>query len=371
MRFKLIMLTKLAFLLSLLLYLPAAHAQDFRNNNLVQDPGLAYNIRKKLVKSPDSPITMHDLEKLSVLEIFPGSPNIRSLEGLQYAKELWAVKIEDCSQIPVAEFQQLKSLTRLNTIKLKNLPQGTDLSFLSGKMKLERLELASRHRDRIVLDLGLVAGYEKLAYLLLSGIKVKSPTMPLQGKFYAIHLLNSRESDLYFLSGIQSYPGVMDELRLSHVRSVEGFALSNKISRINTLSISYLPLRNLDFILPGTCIFHLSVTHAQVSDVSALAKTECLHDVDFSHNRLNTLAHVEKWGTVVNRFILNNNQMRDLAPLYTLVKKSPTSYDIDLSNNGINMKEGTENEGYIRYFIRKSNKREQAIRQLKSGNLTE
>lgn len=177
----------LALLLSIqLLPTPSAHANE---GIVFGDSAVEETVRSQLAL-PSGPITEENMKSLVYLEL-PQDANIKSLQGLEYAINLYNLQatynqIEDLTPISrltqlttlnlsnnlITDLTPLASLPELRTLNLQSNPVK-DISPLSGAAKLDKLLL---YRNEVT-DVSPLASIASLKYVDVTGnyLDVKAP----------------------------------------------------------------------------------------------------------------------------------------------------------------------------------------------------
>ena len=121
----------------------------------IPDPNLRAAIAEALGKSPNTPITVGEMQKLK--EIYSGSRGIRDLTGLQFATNLSRLKID--YDAAISDLSPLAGLINLKSIEMFDT-SVSDLSPLAELIKLERMDFEHAY----ISDLSPLVG--------LTGLKV-------------------------------------------------------------------------------------------------------------------------------------------------------------------------------------------------------
>ena len=159
----------------------------------IPDPNLRAAITEALGKSPNTPITVEEMERLRDLN----APNrdIQDLTGLQFATNLNSLVLEDNG---ISDLSPIAGLLNLRYLRFYNNPIS-DISPVRGLKNLTTLRVRNAH----VSDLSPIAGLVNLKGLDLFGNNV-SDLSPLAGLINLEWLTFERNnvSDLSPLAGL-------------------------------------------------------------------------------------------------------------------------------------------------------------------------
>ena len=312
----------------------------------IPDPNLRAAIAEALGKSPNAPITVEEMAKLTRLDV----PNrgIRDLTGLQFATNVEQLQLRE-NQIsdlsPIAGLINLRSLSfpRSNVsdlsplaglinldnlwfnagakvsdlsplaglINLRLIHAGghsiSDLSPLAGLTKLEHLYLPGSH----ISDLTPLAGLTRLKELYLHHQDVISDISPLAGLtgLERLNLEDNSISDLSPLAGLTNLKWL--NLVVNDISDVSPLAsLTNltwlKVGRDNISDLS--PLAGL------TGLKELYLRECEISDISPLAGLIGLERLSLHHNNISDLSPLARL-TNLKWIEVSRNNISDLSPL--------------------------------------------------------
>jgi hypothetical protein len=258
------------------LVLTALILASFVNSTLAQqasevsipDPGLNAAIREA-VQKPDGPLNERDLLSLTVLDA--NSRNVRSIEGLEAARNLGVLSLQSNG---FTNFSVPSGLTNLGTLDL-SFNSLTNCSFPSGFTNLAKLLLEANQLTNFVLPSGLSG----LVDLLLSGNPLTSLTLPPDMTQLELLILDGNPMTTLVLSeplADTNLAKTVDSLRSQGV-SVFTYPLTIQLSSPRTVEDAF------EFTLVGPPGIYAVLSSADFATWSELGKaTNNLGSVVFS-----------------------------------------------------------------------------------------
>ncbi len=320
----------------------------------IPDANLRAKVNAHLGKAPNAEITRAEMETLEWL--IAKYANIRNLEGLQFATNLYYLSLWDNE---VSDLSPLAGLTNIKTLSLsKN--DISDLSPLAGMTKMQNLGLWRNAisdisplvemkwiymidlSDNEISDISPLAGLTNMEHLSLDYNAILDIS-PLAGmtRMKSLSLSNNVISDLSALAGLTNMEYLsLDYNAISDISPLEGmtqmkylFLNDNEVSDIS-------PLARMTKMgeLYGSVSGVLDLSHNAISDLSSLAGMTNLGALDLSYNAISDLSPLAGL-TEMKQLFLSGNEVSDISPLARmtrmgeLVESDPGV--LDLSNNAI------------------------------------
>ena len=245
----------------------------------IPDPNLRTAIAEELGKSPNTPITAEEMERLKRLEA--GNKGIQDLTGLQFATNLerldiYRNQVSNLSPIaglinlreisiadnPISDISPVKGLTNLIVLYFGNT-QVSDLSPVAGLINLKKLDFNNNDNT---LDLSPVAGLINLESLVGDKISNLSPVAGLIN-LKALFLHGDNISDLSPVTGLIN-------LRVIHIGGTSVSDLS-PLAGLTKLEHLYFPdggeISDLTPLVGLIGLKELYLPHNDISDISSLA----------------------------------------------------------------------------------------------------
>ena len=250
----------------------------------IPDTNLRAAIAEALGKSPNTPITAEEMERLTRLRA--ENRGIQDLSGLQFATNVTYLRLPD------NEISDLSPIAGL--INLRNLEVGhnriSDISSIAKLINLEILELYSNE----ISDLSPLAGLINLHYLDISDNPFSdiSPTAGLIN-LEVINFTNKNIGDISFLAGF---------------KKLKSFTTwDNPISDISVLA----ELPQLE---------RVSICHsAGLPDISPLAGLTNLKELYFVCNKTSDISPLAGLTKLTRLSLRCNENISDISPLAGLV----------------------------------------------------
>lgn len=327
------------------------------SDNLISDPNLRELIAENL-NVKESEIDIDRLSLLESIEIY-SERNIKSLQGLEYAKNLESLvicvsedDILDESSI-IYDYSPISKLDKLKRLTINGYPVF-DISFLSELTALRSLELIDINPNNFIFDPDLInddqaifiddlSPISDLNNLLLlnisnNGIEDLSPIAGLYKLEYLNISGNELISDISVVNSlfnlIEFYgDGCRVEVipPLDNLKRLEKFHLSNSkladltflknLNGLKELKLNNNFIEDLAPLLNMNSLEYLSVSNNYVSDLRPLSNLASLNELYLDHNKISEvipLAFLQNL-EVLN---LNNNRIRYVEPLDYLEKLS-------------------------------------------------
>ena len=248
----------------------------------VPDPNLHAAIAGALGKSPNTPITVAEMERLKRLEA--RHKGIQDLTGLQFA-------------------------TNLNELLLNN-NQISDLSPIAGLINLKLLNLWNNP----VSDLSPVKDLKNL-YDLSFGLTSVSDLSPVAGliNLEGLHFYGAPVSDLSPLAGLINLKSFsFSSESISDLSPVAG------LINLEWILTWGSPISDLSPVAGLTKLKYLEVAGAEISDLTPVAGLTNLDNLRLHVNNISDLSPLA--GLIkLNRLELGGNNISDLSPLAGLI----------------------------------------------------
>ncbi|MDR1563703.1 MAG: cell wall-binding repeat-containing protein [Oscillospiraceae bacterium] len=351
----------------------------------------------KLDKNGDNELSVRELSFLKDLGFVKNDMNshpdivgVSNLEGLQYAKNLESLalienNIDDLS--PIAGLTNLKSLTLndgaiedispiANLTKLKDLDLSnnniSDIATLSGLVNLKRLSLS----DNSIADLTSLSDLTLIYDLKLDNNPISNltPLSRLESITY-LSLNNINTADISPLSEMNNIRelsldnnGIEDISVCSRYDLLTLLSLNgNKISDIETLAdnkeLTYLYMDNnrikdIAWLSGLTGLRILSLNNNEIRNIDSLNNLEKLHELYLSHNKISDASALpinlsfnnrhDTSGFLHTIIDLSDNYLTDFY--YEFDNWTMGWYDMNISNNYIDISDGTYTKDWLDYY---------------------
>ena len=267
----------------------------------IPDPNLRAAIAEALGKSPNAPITVEEMAKLTRLDV----PNrgIQDLTGLQFATNLRLLNLRDNQ---VSDLSPIMGLIQLRELMLTFNPVS-DLSPLRGLTNLTQLEVDASQ----VSDISPLRGLTNLTYLELDETLV-SDISPLRGLINLTHLelQDTSVSDLSQIAGLINLEVLgFEGDNVSDLSQIAGLINLKRINASWGSSISDLsPLADL------TKLEEIHINAGKVSDLTPLTGLTNLKELHFQDNDISDISPLAGL-TGLTRMNLGDNNISDISPL--------------------------------------------------------
>ena len=272
--------------------LPGAHVH-------IPDPNLRTAIAEELGKSPNAPITVEDMKRLTHLTAV--GREIRDLTGLQFATSLSSLRLGHWGKVgnQVSDLAPIAGLTELRHLIL-NDNLISDLSPIAGLTNLESLVLELND----VSDLSPIAGLINLEHIDFNANDVSdlSPIARLVN-LRRIRTWGNPFSDLSPLAGLTKLEWLdicgarLQDASLEPLTGLTGlkelYLADNGISDISPiarltglerLNIHHNHISNISPLAGLTNLKWLGVDHNNISDFSPLDRLRANTKIDWQHN---------------------------------------------------------------------------------------
>ena len=272
----------------------------------IPDTNLRAAIAEELGKSPNTPITTEEMEKLRGLLDVTGR-DIQDLTGLQFATNLESIMLGHWGKEPnpVSDLSPLSGLINLRRLWINYIPVS-DISPVRGLTNLSELWLVGT----LVSDISPVRGLTNLVQLGFDGTLV-TDLSPVVGLINLKHLSFSNKN-LSDISPLASLINLRSMFCWGHaISDLSPLARLPNLERINFCggNISDLtPLAEL------TGLKELYIAFEKVSDISPLAGLTGLTRLDLEDNNISDISPLAgltnlKWLKVAR------NKISDFSPL--------------------------------------------------------
>ena len=288
----------------------------------IPDPNLRAAIAEELGKSPNAPITVGDMERLTRLDA--QNRGLRDLTGLQFATNLSRLslndnEISDLSPIaslvqldalwiinnPVSDISSVKGLTNLTELVVDKT-YVSDLSPITGLINLEQLGVSTP----LISDLSPVRGLINLVRLWLHKTQV-SDLSPV-AELINLEVLHANHGNISDLSPLAELPNLrwiwIWGSPVSDLSPLAGLTTLEKIDICGGNISSLNPLVGL------TRLKDLRLASNGISDISPLAGLTGLDYLDLRHNEIVDISPLAGL-TQLEWLGLDNNEISDFSPL--------------------------------------------------------
>ena len=284
----------------------------------IPDPNLRDAIAEALGKSPNAPITVEEMAKLTRLDV--RNRDIRDLTGLQFATNLRLLNLNDNQ---VSDLSPIAGLINLRDLWIHdNLL--SDISPVRSLTNLTRLEFD----ESTVSDISVVRGLTNLTYLEFDHTLV-SDISPVRGLTNLNHLEfhDTLVSDLSPVAGLINLEGLsFSHEGLSDLSPLAGLinlrwvrSWNNSISDLSPLA-GLTRLRTIDFC------------GGDISDLTPLAGLTGLTELYFVNNEISDISPLAGL-TGLTHMNLAENNILDVSPLAGLTNlKWLGVYDNEISD---------------------------------------
>ena len=269
----------------------------------IPDPNLRDAIAEALGKSPNAPITVEEMAKLTRLDV--RNRDIRDLTGLQFAKNLSRLYLRDNQ---ISDLSPIAGLIGLRALRLNGNPLS-DLSPLRGLTNLTILYF--EHTQ--VSDISPLRGLVNLNYLSFHHTLVSDPS-PLAG------LINLKELDFNItnISDVSVVAGLVNlefvafpASNMSDLSPVEGLTNLNHIFSWGN------PLTDVSALARLTKLERINICGGDISDLTPLAGLTGLKELYLVSNKISDISPLAALAGL-NRLNLSDNDISDVSPLANL-----------------------------------------------------
>ena len=246
----------------------------------IPDPNLRAAIAEELGKSPNAPITVEDMKRLTSLKA--QNRGIQDLTGLQFATNATSLRLRDNE---ISDFSPIAGLIHLVELKFSRNPIS-DLSPLKGLKNLEYLtffetlvsdlspvagliNLISIHAwDHSISDISPLANLTKLEYLDFCGGNISDLT-PLAGLtgLKELYLASEKVSDISPLAGLTGLTRMsLEDNDISDLSPLAG------LTNLKWLDIGQNNISDVSSLAGLTNLKWLGIYINEISDMSPLDK---------------------------------------------------------------------------------------------------
>ena len=266
----------------------------------IPDSNLHAAIAEALDKSPNAPITVEEMERLS--EFDARNRDIQDLMGLQFATNLSELFLNNNQ---VSDLSPITGLITLRILDLWNNPVS-DLSPVKNLKNLYDLTVGTT----LVSDLSPVAGLVNLEGLHFYGAPV-SDLSPVAGLINLKGLSFSSES----LSDLSPVAGLIN-LRwiLTWGSPIADLSPVAGLTNLHYLEVSGAEISDLT---PLTGLINLESLHLHVNSISDISPLAALTELTTLGLADNHISDVSPLAGLINltRLTLHNNKILDISPL--------------------------------------------------------
>ena len=266
----------------------------------ISDPNLHTAIAEALGESPNTPITVKEMERLTRLDA--RGRGIHDLTGLQFAVNLSRLDFDDNQISDLSPIAGLINLRRLSFSTYSSAVKVSDLSPIAGLINLERLHFQANN----VSDLSPIAGLINLEILNFTDCNV-SDLSPLAGliKLKRIYAWSNPISGLSPLVGL---------------------------TKLELIHIAHGDISDLTPLVSLTGLKNLRLDDTGISDISPLAGLTGLTELGLSENDISDIFPLARL-TNLTWLYLAENDISDVSPLAGLTNlKWLGVYDNEISD---------------------------------------
>ena len=293
----------------------------------IPDTNLRAAIAEALGKSPNAPITVEEMERLTRIEA--RNNGIQDLTGIQFATNLDVLNLGRWGDHgnQVSDLSPIAGLTKLRLLYLNN-NSISDLSPIAGLINLRLLEL----RNNPISDFSVLRVLTNLAKLTLQGTLI-TDLSPISGltNLTNLNFQSTSVSDLSPVAGLinitelsfsqTTISDLSPVVKLTNLESI--FCWGHEISDLSPLA-DKTKLRKINFcggnisdltpIAGLTGLTELYIAFEKVSDISPLAGLTGLTRLDLEDNNISDISPLAgltnlKWLKVAR------NKISDFSPL--------------------------------------------------------
>ena len=278
---------------------------EYDNSEIIeiQDEELKESLIKdnSIDTNNDGEISKKELE--SIKSIYIGTNyNIKSFEGLQYAKNLTRFSISYNSDNTGISFEPLYNLTELKELSVSAYTsEGFDASILNNFKYLENLDLNGSVKNQ-----NLIWNLTQLKRLTIYGAYYN-------WDFNGLQNLNNLEY-LYITNGSNR---IFDLNLIANMTKLQNLSISgqianqqvlNNLQQITSLSLTNAYIVNLDFLTNLTNLQRLNLTKNKITNITGLEKLKNLNYLELRSNPINI--NTEENKKVYDELIRNNVQIQ-------------------------------------------------------------
>ena len=265
----------------------------------IPDPNLRAAIAESLGKSPNAPITVEEMERLTRIEA--RNNGIQDLTGIQFATNLDVLNLGRWGDHgnQVSDLSPIAGLTKLRLLYLNN-NSISDLSPIAGLINLRLLEL----RNNPISDFSVLRVLTNLAKLTLQGTLI---------------------TDLSPISGLTNLTNLnFQSTSVSDLSPVAG------LINITELSFSQTTISDLSPVVKLTNLESIFCWGHEISDLSPLADKTKLREINFCGGNISDLTPIAGL-TGLTELYLVSEKISDISPLAGLTGLNR----LDLGENDI------------------------------------
>ena len=268
----------------------------------IPDSNLRAAIAEALGKSPNSPITVQEMERLRELDA--RNRDIQDLTGLQLATNLSALDLDNNE---ISDISPIAGLINLRRLDLVDNPIS-DISPVRGLTNLIKLGL----RLTLVSDISPVRGLTNLTIFSFRGTQV-SDLSPLAELINLEQLDFSNTSES--ISDLSPLAGLINlKLVRSWNNSISDLSPLAGLTTLEIVDICGGNISNLSLLVGLTGLKELYLVNNDISDISPLAGLTGLNRLDLGENDISDVSPLAslarlKW------LKIDNNKISDFSPL--------------------------------------------------------
>ena len=268
----------------------------------IPDSNLRAAIAEALGKSPNTPITVKEMERLTRLDA--RGRGIHDLTGLQFATNMRRLVL---SENQISDISPIAGLIGLHELFL-TIPLVSDISSLKTLKSLARLGLYNTP----VSDISPIEDLRSLTHLTLTNTLVSDI---------------SALKDLKNLTHLWLYGSPINLSPIAGLINLEYLAFEgNKVSDLSPIgglsSLKYIrtwgnPVSDLSPLVRLTTLERLDICGAKISDLSPLAELTGLKELYLVNNEISDISPLAGL-TGLTRLDLEDNDISDISPIMVL-----------------------------------------------------
>jgi Leucine-rich repeat (LRR) protein/signal recognition particle receptor subunit beta len=204
----------------------------------------------------------------------------------------------------------------------------TDISFLSGLIQLQSLDLS----DNQITDISFLSGLTQLQSLDLSDNQITDISF-LSGltQLQSLYLSNNQITDISFLSG-------MTQLQSLYLRNnqITDISFLSGMTQLQSLDLSNNQITDISFLSGFTQLQSLDLRDNQITDISFLSGLTQLQSLYLRNNQITDISFLSGL-TQLQSLYLRNNQITDISFLLPLIELNKMQLSLNEYGGGISL----------------------------------
>lgn len=294
-------------------YAGSAHGEE---TDLIKDPQLEHAIRFELDKL-EGDLTASDLEQLK--ELTGNNMGIKSLEGLEYAKNLTRLSLVRNQISDLSPIRNLSSLTSLNM-------EANPISDISPVSNLTRLIMIS-FMATPVSDLVPLSQLNHLEFVNFSITRIKdlSPLSNLTS-LKTLELMQNGFSDLSPLSNLVT----LERLTIGSNKQISDLTPLKGLSNLKILWITEDKIKDISSLSRLVNLEELHAYSNEIADISPLQGLQNLETVNLENNKIQDPTPLLKLKKLKHVYLRKNPVSEEKLNEVTMYASSNLSAEKDL-----------------------------------------